>query len=395
MQILKPSYYDKFICTGSLCHETCCKDWHIALDQPTYIRYEKETGPFGEKLRTIIKKNKSPNASCEVFGTIQLTKGICPFLSPNQLCDIYLHLGEAAMCSVCKTFPRSTTHYLNHTEKVMSFACPEVVRILLNDNNPLSFDIEELNADLSSNKSPSYNPEFFNFLWEIRLLFINIAQFRELPIYKRLLFIQMGADVAQSSIDNHQFSSTSWIGKLTQMVESEHTTNKLGHLTPQIATKINLLCDCIQQRCNETAPSATFGALIHDFNTLLEETKQAKTFHFLRALEEEFNSYFAPREYILEHYIVNHLYTHILHTLNISDLNFQIFKLFLGYSIIKSLLLARWKISHKSLSTEDILDVFSSFARTFVHADKISYEIYISFKKQGCYDMQHLASLIL
>ncbi len=394
MQILKPSYYNKFICTGSLCHETCCKDWRIELDQPTYIRYQKEKSPFGQKLRAHIKKSKEMNSSLQVFGTIQLANRMCPFLTSDKLCDIYLHLGEEAMCSVCKDFPRATTYYLNHVEQTMSFACPELVRLILKDNTPLSFDLEE-STTLSSSKPLSYDLELFNSLWETRLLFINIAQFRTLPLWKRLVFIQIGTDTAQTFIDNHDFSSHSWMDELTQTVESENTHNKLAILSPQVATKINLLYEYIQQRCNNGLPTSTMATLIGEFNTLLAEMKKEKTFDFLKALEEEFNTYFAPQEYILEHYIVNYLYTHLLHALELPDLNFQIFKLFLSYCSIKSLLLARWKTNNKSLREEDILDVLSSFTRTFEHADKISYTIYTSFKKQGLHTLQHLASLVL
>ena len=40
MKDLKPNYYDKFICIGHKCPDTCCQGWSIDVDQKSHKKYE-------------------------------------------------------------------------------------------------------------------------------------------------------------------------------------------------------------------------------------------------------------------------------------------------------------------------------------------------------------------
>jgi lysine-N-methylase len=41
LEYLLPSYFDKFICTGSDCMDNCCYGWNINIDKSTYKKYRK------------------------------------------------------------------------------------------------------------------------------------------------------------------------------------------------------------------------------------------------------------------------------------------------------------------------------------------------------------------
>ena len=47
-----------------------------------------------------------------------------------MLCDIYINMGENALCETCKRFPRITLDYSQFQEKILSLACPEALRLL-------------------------------------------------------------------------------------------------------------------------------------------------------------------------------------------------------------------------------------------------------------------------
>ena len=48
-----------------------------------------------------------------------------------MLCDIYINMGENALCETCKRFPRITLDYSQFQEKILSLACPEALRLML------------------------------------------------------------------------------------------------------------------------------------------------------------------------------------------------------------------------------------------------------------------------
>ena len=54
MELLRPVYFDQFVCTAHLCQDNCCIGWEIDLDPATANRYQTQTGAFGELLRQSI-----------------------------------------------------------------------------------------------------------------------------------------------------------------------------------------------------------------------------------------------------------------------------------------------------------------------------------------------------
>ena len=89
---------NSFQCIGSDCPYTCCANWKIAIDAESMNFYRNVEGEFGEKLKNSIRTEDG-------FSFFSLQEGRCPFLNPQSLCDIYIQLGEANMCSTCKTYP--------------------------------------------------------------------------------------------------------------------------------------------------------------------------------------------------------------------------------------------------------------------------------------------------
>ena len=141
MKYHKPSFFDQFKCIGSACTDTCCAGWEIEVDETTAQGYLAEKGAFGDRLRREIGSEPG-----EYF--FKLKHNRCPFLNKENLCDIFINLGEDRLCDICREHPRFYNWFGDYTEVGLGLCCEEAERLLFSDSKPLTF-VEEVHTDAS------------------------------------------------------------------------------------------------------------------------------------------------------------------------------------------------------------------------------------------------------
>lgn len=139
MKYHKPSFFDQFKCIGSVCTDTCCAGWEIEVDETTAQGYLTEKGAFGDRLRREIGSEPG-----EYF--FKLKNNRCPFLNKENLCDIFINLGEDRLCDICREHPRFYNWFGDYTEVGLGLCCEEAERLLFSDSKPLTF-VEEVTQD--------------------------------------------------------------------------------------------------------------------------------------------------------------------------------------------------------------------------------------------------------
>ena len=139
MKYHKPSFFDQFKCIGSACTDTCCAGWEIEVDETTAEGYLTEKGEFGDRLRCEIGSEPG-----EYFFKLQNNR--CPFLNKENLCDIFINLGEDRLCDICREHPRFYNWFGDYTEVGLGLCCEEAERLLFSDSKPLTF-VEEVTQD--------------------------------------------------------------------------------------------------------------------------------------------------------------------------------------------------------------------------------------------------------
>ena len=139
MKYHKPAFFDQFKCIGSACTDTCCAGWEIEVDETTAEGYLIEKGAFGDRLRREIGSEPG-----EYF--FKLKNNRCPFLNKENLCDIFINLGEDRLCDICREHPRFYNWFGDYTEVGLGLCCEEAERLLFSDSKPLTF-IEEDTQD--------------------------------------------------------------------------------------------------------------------------------------------------------------------------------------------------------------------------------------------------------
>ncbi len=136
MYFIKQDDFDSFKCIADKCPSSCCKVWQIVIDDEAMDLYEALPGEPGEKIRAGIDKKEGVFKQCQ---------GNCSMLGSDELCNIQREFGEEALCYTCRTYPRHVEEFEDIREFSLSISCPEVARMVVEKQYPLSFD--ELEVD--------------------------------------------------------------------------------------------------------------------------------------------------------------------------------------------------------------------------------------------------------
>ncbi len=128
-----PEYYKKFRCIADKCTDTCCKGWEIDIDGATLEKYRSVSGSFGEKLR----KNIAEKDGTSYFVLSEDEK--CPFLNASNLCDVYLTLGENALCGICTDHPRFRSFFSDRTEIGVGLCCEAAAELIMKESSYISY----------------------------------------------------------------------------------------------------------------------------------------------------------------------------------------------------------------------------------------------------------------
>lgn len=135
MRIVKQDIINRFKCLAGDCPCTCCSGWQIMVDEASLQRFEDYRGKLKDNVRASIDFEEGAILQCE--------NGDCAFLNENRLCDLIIAEGEGMLCDTCRLYPRHVEEYEDLREWAMSLSCPEVARIMVEEEQ----DVEYLSED--------------------------------------------------------------------------------------------------------------------------------------------------------------------------------------------------------------------------------------------------------
>lgn len=401
MKVLKPNYYDEFKCTANECKDSCCVGWGVFIDKKSYNKYKKISGEFGKFLCNNISKNRINNSDLS-YGKMKLNSGKCSFLNNENLCNIYINLGEDSLCNTCKTYPRLINKYGDICEKNLTLSCPVVTRLMINVKDKIGFElnnevITENEKDYVKNTS-NMEEKLYEFLWEVRSFLIEVVQFREVDLWKRLVFVLLSESRFQKLLKESNYKHLTQVMELVMTtISNEEFINSLDNTIHSVLKVKSLIIDTlVALRTQQSITNQTAIELLKDFVLLLNESnyENSDNYEFLQEKEKEFNIYFKDKEYILENYIVYDLYRNFMKAADSKNIHMVIVKMIIEYSMIKKLLLAKWNANNKIIEDDDIIDVIYSFSRTVEHNNTYIDKVYNSMKEAGYDTIAYLTIMI-
>lgn len=399
MKVLKPFYYDDFKCIGGQCIDNCCgNNWRIDIEEKTYKKYRKMKGQMGKKINNNISRNRS-NPNYLQYGKINLKNNACSLLSEDGLCTIHGSLGENYLCNTCKKYPRDIKKYGEIYERNLSISCPEVARYIIKSKDNFSFDLEDeklsdLDKDYIVNNK--YNEKLYNILWDARSLAMEIIQFKEIQLWKRISFFKMLADKVQNIMNEKQYDNYETVlNDFRNEITNINLINALDkiYIIPEV--KVKFIQSALQVRSNQGLNNEKFNNLLREYNELFDKDIdfQSNVENIIKK-EEEFNVYLKDQENILENLLIYLIYKYFMNGLYTKDLNAEVNNIILSYAMIKMLLLSRYNKNDKKLNEEDFVEVFYLFSREIEHNTVFLPNIYKDIKEAGYDTLAYMTILV-
>lgn len=398
MKVLKPFYYDDFKCTANECVDNCCSNWKIEIDEKTYKKYKKLKGEWGKKINNNISRNRS-NANYLQYGKINLKNNKCSLLSEDGLCTIHSKLGENYLCNTCKKYPREISKYGEIYERNLSISCPEVARYIIKSKDNFSFNLEDekfsdLDKDYIVNNK--YNEKLYNILWDTRSLAMEIIQFKEIEIWKRISFFKMLTDKVQNIINEKQYDNYEEVlNNFREQITNINVINSLDKISVISDVKVKFIQSALQVRANQGTNNEKFDNLLKEYNELFNKDIDFKgNIKKIIKKEEELNTYLKEHKNILENLLIYLIYKYFMKSLHTKDLNAEVNNIILSYAMIKMLLLARYNKNNKELNEEDFVEVFYLFSREIEHNTVFLPNIYKDIKEAGYDTLAYMTILV-
>ena len=399
MKVLKPFYYDDFKCIGGECIDNCCtNNWRIDIDEKAYKKYRKIKGQMGKKINNNISRNRS-NPNYLQYGKINLKNNKCSLLSEDGLCTIHGSLGEDYLCNTCRVYPRSINKYGDIYERNLSISCPEVARYIIKCKNNFSFNLEDeklsdLDKDYMINSK--YNEKLYNILWDSRSLSMEIIQFKEIEIWKRIAFFKMLTDKVQNIINEKQYDNYEEVlNNFREQIMNIDVINSLDKISVIPDVKVKFIQSALQVRANQGTNNEKFDNLLKEYNELFDKDIDVKdnTEKIIKK-EEEFNTYLKEQENIIENLLIYLIYKYFMKSLYTKDLNAEVNNIILSYAMMKMLLLSRYNKNNKKLNEEDFVEVFYLFSREIEHNLVFLSNIYKDIKEVGYDTLAYMTILV-
>lgn len=192
------NYFEDFKCIAGDCKDTCCVGWELDIDEESFEKYKKVKGKFGKRLHSFMVEGKDETGECNTF---RLVGNRCPFLNKNNLCDIYIELGEKALCKVCSEYPRFKIDFGNTRESGLSLSCEVVGELLFSKTEALSLVERELTDKESSEGGEIF---FEEEILSLRNRLLEILQKRDTRIAERLYEYLVCVEEGQEAINSEE-----------------------------------------------------------------------------------------------------------------------------------------------------------------------------------------------
>ena len=361
-----PDYYHEFSCIAGECEDTCCAGWQIVADEAALKKYKKVTGSFRKRLRKSINWKE---------GTFKQDKNKrCAFLNDENLCDMYIALGEKSLCRTCKMYPRHVEEFEDVREMTLSVSCPEVARILLGKKEPVRFLTYESNKE---EEYDDFDPFLYSKLVDARKVMINILQDRSKRLDLRVGLVLAIAHDLQVRIKREDiFSIDDVFEKYQTEKAAQFVEAKLSEDENYAFIKKMFQNQYLMERLRDDwepylleAESLLYGDAVcsgsEEQCTKYKEqyTKNKREFHTW------LNTYMPDYEIQYEQLLVYFISTYFCGAVYDGEGYVKVQMAVVSVLLIHELLLAQWLKNEKTLEMEDVIDTVYRYSRELEHSD--------------------------
>ncbi|WP_405170830.1 flagellin lysine-N-methylase [Paenibacillus sp. FSL H8-0280] len=403
--ILSAQYMQKFSCIGSACEDSCCSGWRVDIDEKTYQKYRKvKHSKLTPMLKKFVSRNRSNPNSLRYAKLKMDDQKNCSFLNENKLCSIQLELGESYLSKVCSTYPRNINRVDEGLEKSATVSCPEIARLALLNPDGIEFDQIIQSGEAESSRHRVLNTQNENtapiaeYFWDLRIFTIQILQDRNYELQNRLIFLGMFYKKLDEYMKESRYKEVPHlITSYKIMFNDSSLKNSFDAIPVQQVVQMELIKKIAQQRFVYGIGSKRYLELYDKVIKGLDASGDSLLDEKAAAYDRAFHSYYRPfmseHEYILENYLVNHVYQNLFPLSGFDEVFDNYVLLVIHYAIIK-LHLIGLAGAEEGLSQESIIATIQVFSKVVEHNSLFLTGIFNLLKENGFTSMAYMSVLI-
>jgi len=371
-KVYQPQYFRKFQCTGSECRSNCCRGWTILIDEATYEKYmgldEEARKEFEEKIEVT---GRAPFSARIVLNG----DGVCGFLDDRGLCSIQLRYGHDYLSYICRAYPRKMCNVAGETEAFLGMSCEAAARIILLEQNIIKFEdaaIEREGQILFSHilEAEKYAPagNASDVFWSLRTGSAAIAQSRQHRLRDRMLILGMYIKQASELMSDGRYGAIKeHTDKFLERIQSRFYDDLLEQTPGRDDLDVEFILGLL--RSMELKQNEIFNNAVEQALGALGISPSGgipEGFH--DDFRKSYERYFADKEYVLENYVVNHIFSDgFPFNYKYEDSIMKNYKeLLVKYNLVKFMLVGISK-HHNKFDKRRVVECVSSFSRSYDH----------------------------
>lgn len=403
--MLIPKYVKGFKCIGKECEDSCCIGWNVSIDKDTYNNCRKiKNKKMKEKLDKVVKRNRTKNSKFN-YAKINLENNKCPFLNEDNLCNVYLNLGEQYLSNLCTTYPRSYNKINGVFEKSLTMSCPEVVRLGLLNSELMEFEEIEFNEILGNIKKnidtnkPLFGKSLEKYFWDLRIFTISLLQNRNYLLEERLivlgLFYQKVTELISEKKDNYIISTINDYmdninnGVYSSLLKDIPSQNFIQmKILKEIANE-RIISGVINERYLDCFKECLLGIGYVDGEEITNISKK-----YTEAYENYYKPYMDKHSYILENYLVNYVFKNTFPLGPRKTVFDEYMMMIIHYAMIKMHLIGIAGYHKEDFSTDHVVKLIQSFAKVIEHDNNFIKDMYNLLEHNNINTMAYMTILI-
>lgn len=401
-KVLRPNYFEKFRCIGGDCEETCCAGWKIDIDRKTYKTYMKCKDV---KMRKILERNIKRNRKSKSdhnYASFKLIDGKCVFLNKENLCDIYIKLGEKSMCYTCKIYPRQYNYVNEVTQQGLTLSCIEAAKLVLMNKETMEFDLVETNQNqtlfskiLKSNRGNNFLENNFE---EIREFSIDIVQNRKFSIEERLIILGLFCKELKNILENN-ISVLSLINKYNDYISKGYYENLLEKINIEKTIDAQLSLLVLLSKNIVFNKVILHEKYLYNLSEMIESLKLNDNINdcganFAKVYDKEYKNFIYDKEYIYENYLVNYMFNELFPYNIEDDISKSYITLIVNFVMIKLNTIGLCAYYKENMSEYKLVELIQSYSKSMLHEDDLNIRIQEYLKTTNQDTINHMILMI-
>ena len=397
-EVLFPEYFSNFSCLGATCEDTCCAGWKVTVDKATFQKYRNtRKSVIKEELRKNVTRIRS-NSSDFTYGKIKMSEeNVCTMLTEDGWCKIHAELGEEYLCNTCAVYPRIYNDVESRIEKSLTLSCPEAARLTLLNEEGIGFIIDEEHMNTNGLMAGKVQAKEEQYFWDLRLFTIDILQNRKQLLENRLIVLGMFIHKL-CEIPREEWSTQlqPLMHRYKNILDDNDQIELVKNLPQNLAFQMNMAKELIKHRLTGGVSSQRYLDCLNDMLKALNLNDESNIDESKELYKKHYDNYYSPfmkkHEYILENYAVNQVFKNLF-PYDQPDMFESYVMLILNISMIK-LHLIGMAGQHKGLSTELVIKLIQSYAKTIEHNSSYLQNVRKLLQESGYSTMAHMIVLL-